>query len=412
MTNTPPWYLRPSRALPVVAVALIAAALFAPQPSDARSGDPRLTTESASPQGARLLYELADRLQFSPSRSNSATFAADARVTYAVLDPVVPLRTSDVSALLTHVRAGGGALVVLGGGTRALADSLGVREPQAAETGTMTREVGECRRNIRRNRGLWVTQSALLSPVEFTKPPTGPLDSLLRVTVTGRRRDPVRVRETAALVGMQLGRGRIVLASDPDVFRNDAIRDCTLPLDVAAVRALEYLQDSGARPTIAFDEFHQHVAGTGVMHTLRVFLTGNPFGRAILQVAIATLVVMIGAAIRLLPPVSVLTVERRSPLESVDALARAYEQTQATRHMTSRLVRALRRRLERGTHRSRSSTTSDAQFLDRLGSMHPTVRPRTDLLKQALNEPTRARDVPRIADAVHEIETALRSSAT
>lgn len=92
-----------------------------------RSGDPRLTTTSAGPLGAKLLYDLAGRLGWETQRRLVPSFDTDHRTIHAVLNPVVPLRVGETHALLNHVRAGGGALVVLGPTTRALQDSLRLR---------------------------------------------------------------------------------------------------------------------------------------------------------------------------------------------------------------------------------------------------------------------------------------------
>ena len=68
-------------------------------------------------------------------------------------------------------------------------------------------------------------------------------DTLIAVRVTASSDSitgqPPRVRtyDAPALLVATLGRGRVVVAADPDVLRNDALRVCVHGLDVAAARA-------------------------------------------------------------------------------------------------------------------------------------------------------------------------------
>ena len=124
MTASQPWWVRPAIVLPAVAGLAFVAALLSPATSGPRSGDPRLSTLSSAPLGAGLFHDLAQRLGWRTERRLLSTFESDPRSIQAVLAPVIALRTTEVHALLQHVRAGGAALVALGPSMAALRDSL------------------------------------------------------------------------------------------------------------------------------------------------------------------------------------------------------------------------------------------------------------------------------------------------
>src|SRR5690606_34516894 len=97
------------------------------------------------------------------------------------------------------------------------------------------------------------TRDFLLAAFRTDSSPVGQIDTLLQV---GRwSRDSLH----PAVIGMQLGNGRLVLIADADMLRNDALRVCRHGFDVATIRALEYLRDGGPVPRnrIVFDEYHQ-----------------------------------------------------------------------------------------------------------------------------------------------------------
>jgi hypothetical protein len=98
-------------------------------------------------------------------------------------------------------------------------------------------------------------------------------------------------------------------------------------------------------------------------------------------------------------------IERRDPLEQVDALAHAYEQVSATRTATARLLRVLRHRVE-GTgalHRSRS----DEAFLADAARALPERADDVALIERALREPLTSRELPGVAAALRRLEDSL-----
>jgi len=215
----------------------------------------------------------------------------------------------------------------------------------------------------------------------------------------------------AAASGFSLGRGRVVVIPDPDLLRNDVLRQCEWGADVLAVRMLEWLRAGGAAPRAAlvFDEYHQgYGPAASAMATTWRFLVGHPVGRSLLVLAFAGLVLLAAAAPRPLPPVDVERVERRDPLEQVDALAHAYEQVAATRTIVSRLLRGVRTRAERGSPAAR--LRSDDAFLAGAVANDASLRDDVALIQRALREPVTSRDLPQVGDALRRLDESLMTT--
>lgn len=408
--SSPPWYTRPAVILPLLGALVLVSALLARDPVSGRRGDPRLSTFSAAPLGARLLYELAGRLGWNPRReTKTATqFAPDD--VYALLDPTIALRSSEAHEILESVRKGGALLLVLGAGTSALSDSLRVSvDTRTHVLESRAGDVTQCPQAGRprfSRTGLWfgpVTLLALKGPALADRQAL----TLVYVRSLGRRGGDLELQP--AMLAMPFGAGRIVVASDPDLFRNDALRDCSYGLHAPAVRALEYLRDGAAVPrrNVAFDEYHLgrgYRAGT--LGAVETFLRDTRWGHAVLQLCAAGLLLLLAAAYRVLPPRDDPRVERRSPLEHVDALARAYSQAGASRTATARLVRGMRRRVDRGTMRARSSVR-DEDFLDRVADAVPARAADAALVRRALGSTMSHTEFREVGSAVQRIEAAL-----
>lgn len=407
MTATQPWWVRPAIVLPIVAGLALAAALLSPVASGPRSGDPRLSTLSSAPLGARLFHDLAQRLGWRTERRVVGRFDADPGDIQAVLAPVIPLRTTEAHLLLEHVRAGGAALVVASAGTAALLDSLHlVVGPGGTALGVEPDSTTCTEKDRDRRISLWFGAPPQMLTIDWIAPPPGGLRSFL--TVERLDKDTKRLVEPS-MVGFEYGAGRMVIAADPDVFRNDAMRDCLPGFDVAAVRALEFLRDGGARPrsVLVFDEFHQaNGAHPGSIRAAVHFLGNSPSGRLLAQLALAGVVLLIALAPRTVPPRDDTRVERRSPLEQVDALARAYAQVKATRTAAQRLVRGLRRRVERAPTRDLRALDDDA-WLAQLATKSPRLRDDVALARRALTETLSPKVFATLGPALHQIEVTL-----
>jgi hypothetical protein len=404
-----PWYARPGVVLPIVAALVILAALFAPERVAGRTGDARLSTISTEPQGAALFYDLARRLGWQVEQRRTAVLDTDPDVIHAVLAADVPLRIAEVHALLENVRNGGALLVVLAGAGDPIGDSLHVA---LGGGGGPLRARGAPTTGCAARTGffvpLWPNDQVALYSLRWRGLRTPPqIDTFVRVNETTIGRG--RARAGAAAVGFPYGRGRIVLGSDPDLLRNDALRVCEYGLDVPAVHMLEYLSDGGAVPRrrIVFDEFH-HGFGRqpGTMSAIASYLSGTVSGRLLFQLAAAGLVLLVSLAPRPIPPRDPERVERRSPLEHVDALARAYDQVDATRTATARLVRGVRRRVERGASLAPTAQSDDA-FLARAVLAAPALAPDVSLIRTGLTTTLSRADFTRLGTALHRLESSL-----
>ena len=219
----------------------------------------------------------------------------------------------------------------------------------------------------------------------------------------GVRETPSDEARPPAVVGFPFGRGRIVAVADADLLRNDVLRVCRWNAGVSAARMLEWLGASPAR-RLVFDEYH-HGYGTHadpLGASARALVATAP-GRAVLQVALAALLLLAAAGARPIAPAARLVVERRSPLEHVGALARAYERVSATRLAARRLVRGLRRRHSMSSARA----GDDDAFLHAVAARHPAVAADTQRLARALAEPVPPDDLTTVGDAVAHIDQEL-----
>lgn len=401
------WWTRPRVVLPIIGALVVLVSLLTPQPDGVRTGDQRLSTHLSGALGAKLLYETAGRLGWHVARRDTEPVPPPATGTtiHAVLAPPVEITPSEAHAYLQAVRGGDALLLVLDE-RNALADSLGVRhaggghlEPPAADTATCPHE-----RSLIPS--LWPDERVHLWSIRWTRgvPPDRTLLAVAQPDIrTGA--------DVEVAGGFSLGRGRVAVVSDPDLLRNDVIRRCDWGADVRVVRVLEWLRDGGSVPrtSLVFDEYHQgfgHRAST--IDATRRFLVRHPVGRTILQLALAALVLLLAIGPRALPPEDVLRVERRDPLEQIDALAHAYEQVRATRTLAARLVHGVRSRVERGSSAARARP--DEVFLDDAVRQVPALGDDVALVRRALTESIPERSLPALGAALQRIEQSLSTS--
>ena len=417
------WWTRPRIVLPAVAALVVLVALLTPQTTGGRTGDARLSTHLTGPQGARLLHDVAGRLGWRVSRQD--TLAMPGRATgatiHAVLAPGLEVTPAEAHAYLEAVRGGDALLLVLqqrGSVGRqsgdALADSLGVAfaNPLVSATADVVgsldvtpADTAGCPAPSRFVPAMWADGRTLLLALRWTRGvPPG------RVVLASTRPD-VTNRSGEIAAGFPLGRGRVAVVSDPDLLRNDVIRRCDWGADVRAIRILEYLRDGGASPRTAlvFDEYH-HGFGrrASMVRTSSRFLVAHPVGRTLLQVALAALVLLLAVAPRPLPPADVERVERRDPLEQIDALAHAYQQVRATRTIAARLLHGVRSRVERGWSAARARP--DEAFLDDAERQVPSLAADVEIVRRALAERLPDRSLPELGEALRRIELSLTTS--
>jgi hypothetical protein len=408
-SRPPDWWARPKVVLPLVGAIAVIVALLTPEPTIGRIGDARLSSHLTGSLGAGALARVAERFGFRVTARDTAAVpdstAAAGHTIHAVLAPPLEMLPWEAHQYMERVREGDALLFVLGGRS-ALADSLhvtttsggGLLETAPADT------VG-CKPSRSFVPPLWPDGKVHVYGLLWTHGAAPPREIFARRTGS-LTAGATRWAEAAA--GITLGRGRVAVVADPDLLRNDVLARCAWGADVIAMRTLEWLRAGGAQPRTAlvFDEYHQ---GYNSRETLAgvvwSFLVGHPVGRALFVVVIAGLVLLVANGPRAIPPRDREMIERRDPLEQVDALAHAYEQVQATRTVTARLLRVLRHRVE-GTgamHRSRS----DEAFLADSARTLPERSDDVALIERALREPLTSRELPGVAAALRRLEDSL-----
>jgi len=403
------WWTRPRVVLPVVGALVVLVALLTPQVNGGRTGDKRLSTHLTGSQGARLFYETAARLGWRVERRDDSPMPvrATGSTIHAVLAPPIAVTPEDAHGYLEAVRGGDALLLVLDD-RNALADSLGVAHSVSGGGGRLAipaADTAGCPPPPRFVPQMWEDGQTLLWSLRWTKgAPPGR-------TVLATTRAGFGLPGGEAAAGFTLGRGRVVVMSDPDFLRNDIIRRCDWGTDVQAIRALEWLRGGGPAPrtSLVFNEYHQGYGHRASMTgTTRRFLVEHPVGRALLQVALAALVLLLAIGPRALPPADVLRIERRDPLEQIDALAHAYEQVRATRTLTARLVHGLRSRVDRGWSAARARPDDD--FLADVERQVPALAADVALVRRALVENVPERSLPELGAALQRIEHSLSTS--
>lgn len=403
----PRWYARPKVVLPLIGGILVLSALFAPEVATGRSGDNRLTTHSTHSLGARLFYDLSRKLGFKVSRREKPDLAADPTTIHALLSVRSPLRAREVHEVLEHVRAGGGLLLMVAEGGDAVADSLHIRTSTGGTPAITPEDTAGCGLQPKPTfPQLWPAERAILYQISWRRNAPQDQTTFLSVRTSG---PGVRRNAEPALIGFPYGRGRIVIGSDPDLVRNDALRVCAFGLDVPVVRALDWLRDGGDAPRdkMVFDEFHHgYGAQPGAMRAIGEYLVSAPSGRAFTQALAAGLILLAAFAPRLVMPRDAERIERRSPLEHVDALARAYERVGATRTVVARLVRGVRRRLHQSS-RPGLAQESDAEFLARAARQKPAIAPDVERIKTALARKVSPTELEEVGASLQRLETSL-----
>ncbi|HVE79155.1 MAG TPA: DUF4350 domain-containing protein [Gemmatimonadaceae bacterium] len=394
------------RVVAIVAAIVVAAELLVRQ-TDPAEGDPRPTTWSYAPKGARGFYEVVGRLGWAARRSEVPLRAPlDSAATYVVLASDEDLTGREVGALLAAVRRGAG-LMFVPDPSSTLADSLGiVRRPtfgtlETAQTAGAadsaaapdTTDDGDSADATEFGEGYDDpdVDAGVRWYLRFRRPPPPDTTVFVRALAGGTER-PV-------LVGVPLGRGRLVALADPHVLRNESVRDDEG--GVLPVRLVEYATPPGG--AVVFDEYHNgYGRHASVTRAIGRLLRDTPGGRTIAQLAVAALVLLVAAGARAITPRSRLRLERRSPFEHVGALAQAYEQAGATRVASRRLLRGLRRR-----HPAALKGEDDEAALRRLTTRFPALGPAAAALVAAARTPLAPREFRTLAEHVDAIERTL-----
>jgi len=347
---------------------------------------------------------------------------ADSSAVYAVLDPPEPLTSSDVSALLGAVARGAGLLVVLSRNST-LGDSLGLNVDRRREARrvALAGPLARARPDLARGAAggadeddddlepdQRMPESQLM--LRFERPQRG----ITRLLVLPGVRDSSKAetldstvtnREAAVAASFSYGRGRVVAISDARLLRNVELEESYA--GVFAIRLLEEATPPGQR-RLVFDEYH---FGYGQRSTffglIGRALFGTRLGRVTIQLAIAALVLLLAVSPRAIKPAPRGTIERRSPLEHVGALARAYEKIGASRTAMRRLVRGLRRR-----HTPPGSSVPDEAYLEALAQRQTGIAGDLRVVLHALRQPVSSAELADAARALERVEHAVYPSSS
>lgn len=395
-------WLKPRFVLPVLFAALAITVILSPAADITPGG--YLSTRSHSVSGSGGLRDVLDRLGFKTAeRIVPYGNDLDTSATYVMLNTPIDPSAVEIHALLEAVRRGARVVAVPENGS-ALADSIGVRATDRSINTyypTVDSLFGtyDPIDTLREAFGVFDARSfhRYLEAVPASDSDTTRVWPSQATTLLSIR-TPFRRRVHPEIAALPIGRGEVVAIADPTFLRNDVLRKTAGT--VLAVRILESLDSTRTSPVI-FDEFHQgfgeSVSITDVM--LRA-LVDTTWGHVTLQIAAAALLFLLVIGVRPIAPISRARLERRSPLEHVGALSRAYEAIGATGLAVQRLVRGVRRRHPLGT----ATALSDEGYLALLRVRLPALGSDIDTLARALTNKPTAEQLVAAGAAIDHIE--------
>jgi hypothetical protein len=383
----------------VLVAILVITAILSPAGEDSLGRE--LSTRSRAIDGAHGLRAVLSGLGWHTSeRLTPYAGALDTGATYVMLATPLDPSAHEIHTLLEAVRKGANAIVVPERGS-AVADSVGVQTsrrtfiplfPTSDSLFGSTDRVDSVREAFGE-----LSARSFHAYLEGTPPSdsdsVGAWPPLARELLYVDRKD---IKPEIAI--LPVGRGQVVAIADPAFLRNDVLRKTAGA--VLAVRILEIV-DSTRRSPIVFDEYHQgYGEQTSMASVLRDALFGTAWGRAILQLAGAALLYLLVIGVRPIAPGSRTRYERRSPLEHVGALSRAYEAIDATGLAVQRLIRGVRRRHPLGT----TPQLGDDAYLALLRARMPALGKDIDILTHALASKPSTEQLVSAGAAIDHIE--------
>ena len=390
-----------SIAIALGVVALIVA-LLTPEPSGQSAGG--LSSYSAAPGGAGIVYELAGRLGWRTERRlatlDSLRAAGDRRTTVqVVLAPRIDLGAHEIHDLLENVRQGGGLVLSLDGDDD-LRDSLGLG--YSAKISYLTSGIDSSCRKGRLEPGSMLALPPEAEEVTRTRHGPRRIDTLVASFT--------RTERVVSAIGFPLGKGRVAVTGGSALFSNQAVRVCRWGADVAAMKLIDYARPSDGEPAVlVFDEFH-HGFGVHPSSTkaAAAYLWRTRTGNLVLQLLAAALLLLFALAPRPLVPRDHARLPRRSPLEHASALGRAYEDVHATRTATATLIGGLRRRT-RGIVPVPASAPDD-EFLHAAARRLPSLEAQVAIVMRARTQDTPHDELAAVGNALAAIEEQLLST--
>ena len=392
-------WLSPRVVLPILVAILVITAILAPGGPDTTGRE--LSTRSRAIDGAHGLRAVLDALGWH-TRERLTPYAGtlDTTATYVMLSTPLDPSAHEIHTLLETVRRGANAFVVPERGS-SIAESIGVQtarrtflplRPTSDSLFGPTDPVDSVREAFGE-----LSARTFHTYLEGTPPSdsdsVGTWPASARTLLYVGRRD---IKPEIAILPM--GRGQVAAIADPTFLRNDVLRKTAGA--VLAVRILENV-DSARRSPIVFDEYHQgYGQQTSMTDVLRDALLGTDWGRAVVQLGVAALLYLLVIGVRPIAPSFRARYDRRSPLEHVSALSRAYEAIGATGLAAQRLVRGVRRRHPLGT----TSQLSDDAYLALLRARAPALGKDIDILTHALANKPSTEELVSAGAAIDHIE--------
>lgn len=328
--------------LGVAVVLVLAVVVLTPSESQVAL-DVRRSTLRTTPDGtaafARSLEALGLEVE---ERFFSMTEQPPSGGVEALLEPLQGLSAGEAHLLLEWVREGG-VLLYSPGFWGNLGDSVGLgaswQDPDEGETVLLPHRWTE---------GVPEPETTLPWGAQPDSGWTGEMVPLLE-----RRLDDDRTLVQVAWLPME--EGGILFLADAAALSNQRLAESSHAL--VAARALLELAGPGGR--VAFSEYHLGNDGRGtVLGQLRVLLLESALGRVAMYAGAVGVLLLLLGGVRFGAPVPVEVVDRRSPLEHVDALAGIYRSAGAHGTVARHLVQGAARR-------AGWSGTGDLAFLDR-----------------------------------------------
>ncbi len=429
---------RPALLLVLVAtVAVLAAAVAVLTPRQAPTQS-SLASASASPRGALGLYQTLSRFGWPVRRATTPLEQASAGAVYVAVRSDHGVGDTTAARVLAAVRGGAGLVVDVRPGDP-LSDSLKlVLDDDAGSTAAIDNGAAaaalDASAALRRPgcRGAGPADvEAGTTYASFALADSGPAAAPGRRVLLAVRRP--RGGGAPVVVGFPYGRGRVVAVADASLLANAALRTCWAAAGPLAVRSFEYASAGAggapaARPPVVFLEgLAEDVERRqpSVLRAVRRALTEVPAGRAVTQMVAAALLLLAAAASRAIAPLPSPRVARRSPLEHVGALARAYREARASRVAARRLAAGLRRRyggaawggpawggpaVGAATGASAVADDPDVRFLAGVAARHPARAADAERLAAALAAPIPPAEVVAVGAAAARIAEALAAA--
>ena len=201
------------------------------------------------------------------------------------------------------------------------------------------------------------------------------------------------------------GGGHATLVADSRLASNEMLKRT----DIGATTVgwiLEYEPSS-----VTVDEYHQGFGvGGSIVGAAWHWMLTSPAGWAMLQLLGAGLITIAFLAVRFGPAISVVTRQRRSAIEHLDALAIGLERSNGHDTAASLIVSGLWRRLGRGgaTARRKPGAATDWTAALGLAVNTPKASDAVDRLKALLSEPGDKTSLLNIATSVEDVWEAMR----